>query len=148
MSVAVEVAAPPTARAWWHNVRLWLALAVVVALGAIAVAALVNQPGRALDIESAHKNGSKALAVLLEKYGVRIQQTSDLGTALADASTSAVVVTSPDEYSAAQLGELGRTSRRLVLVRPDSRVAAQFGPNLQAIVDLTKELIAHHQLFK
>jgi DNA-binding transcriptional LysR family regulator len=25
---------------------------------------------------------------------------------------------------------------------------AQFGPNLQAIVDLTKELIAHHQLFK
>ena len=130
----VELAAAPTAPAWWRNVRLWVSLGVVVALGAIAVGAVVNQPGRALDINSADKNGSKALAVLLENYGAHVEQTSELSTALADGGRSTVVVTAPDEYSAAQLEDLGSAARRLVLVRPDSRAAAVFGPNLAPVL--------------
>jgi hypothetical protein len=129
-----EVAAAPTARAWWRNVRLWVSLAVVVALGAIAVGAVVNQPGRGLDINSADQNGSKALGVLLENYGARVEQTSDLDTALADGTHSAVVVTAPDEYSAMQLADLGRAARRLVLVRPDTHASAPFGPNLAPVL--------------
>jgi hypothetical protein len=134
MSVAAEVAAPPNARAWWRNVRLWLALAVVLVLGVLAVGAVVDRPGRALDIGSAHKNGSKALAVLLQKYGVRIRQTTDVHAALAGAGASAVVVTAPDEYSTDQLDTLGRAAARLVLVRPDSQAAALFGPNLAPVI--------------
>ena len=132
--MSVEVAAAPTVRVWWRNVRVWIALAIAVALGAVTVGALVDQPGRALDIGSAHKNGSKALATLLRQYGAHIEQTSELDTALADARGSAVVVTAPDEYSAAQLAELAQTSARLVLVRPDSRTAALFGPNLTPVL--------------
>ena len=134
MTAAVEVAAAPAARVWWRNVRLWVSLAAVVALGAVAVGAVVNQPGRALDINSPDKNGSKALGVLLEKYGAHVEQTSDLDTALADASRSAVVVTAPDEYSTTQLADLGRAADRLVLIRPDSRAAAPFGPNLTPVL--------------
>ena len=129
-STAVEVAAAPTARAWWRGARVWVSLAAVVAVGAVVVGAVVDQPGRALDIGSAHKNGSKALATLLEKFGVRVEQTSDLDTARAGAANSAVVVTAPDEYSAAQLAELARSAARLVLVRPDARTAALVAPNL------------------
>ena len=129
-----EVTAPPTARAWWRQVQLWVSLAVVVALGAIAIGAVVNQPGRALDIDSPDKNGSKALGVLLENYGVHTEQTSDLDTALADGPRGAVVVTAPDEYSASQLVELGRAAGRLVLVRPGTHAAASFGPNLAPVL--------------
>jgi hypothetical protein len=136
MSVTLGVAAPATARAWWRSVRLWVALALLIALGAIAVGALVNRPGRALDIGSAHKNGSKALAVLLQRYGVDVEQTSELTTAAAEATGSAVVVTAPDEYSSVQLGDLARASARLVLIRPDPRTAEQFGPTIAPVLDV------------
>lgn len=131
-----EVAAAPNARASWRQVRLWVSLATVVALGAIAVGAVVNQPGRALDINSADHNGSKALGVLLENYGVHVEQTSALDTALADGTSSAVVVTAPDEYSATQLIDLREATRRLVLVRPGTHAAASFGPNLAPVLNV------------
>lgn len=131
---AAGVAAAPAARAWWRNVRFWVSLAAVVLLGAIVAGALADRPGRELDIGSAHKNGSKALAAVLESYGVHVRQTTELSTALDDGVASSVVVTSPDEYSAAQLTGLAAASARLVLVRPDSRAVGPFGPNPAAVL--------------
>jgi hypothetical protein len=125
--MSTDVAAAPIARPVWRTARLWLVLVAVVALGALLVGTLSDEPGRALDIGSAHKNGSKALARLLEQFGVGIAQTSDLDTALAGTGREVVVVTEPDEYSDAQLAELARRSARLVLVRPDSRTGAVVG---------------------
>jgi hypothetical protein len=119
--MSTDLAAAPIARPVWRIARVWLALGVLVALGALLVSALSDQPARALDAGSAHKNGSKALATLLQNDGVHLTQTTGIGAALAGARRAAVVVTAPDEYSDAQLAELARRSRRLVLVRPDSR---------------------------
>jgi hypothetical protein len=128
MSVTIAPIAP-IARPAWRAARLWLALAAVVALGALLVATLSDHPGRPLDIGSAHKNGSRAVARLLEQYGAHVSQTTDLGTALA-AADSAIVVTAPDEYSGAQLGRLTRAAARVVFARPGERAAAAIAPGL------------------
>lgn len=121
----------PLAPAWWRRIRLWLALAAVVAIGAVLVGALAAEPGRPLDIGSAHKNGSKALAQLLEQYGVTVAQTSSLHTALQAAGHSSVVVSAPDEYSAGQLAVLADAAARMVLAQPGTRAAAAGARGIQ-----------------
>ena len=125
--MSTAVAAAPLARPAWRIARVWLALALLVALGALLVGTLSDQPGRALDIGSAHKNGSQAIARLLEQYGAHVRQTSDIGSALDTAGRNAVVVTAPDEYSDGQLALLAHHFARLVLVRPDTRAGAVVG---------------------
>jgi hypothetical protein len=128
---STEVAPAPVGRHAWRTARGWLALVAVVALGAVLVASLSDQPGRPLDIDSAHKNGSRAIARLLEQYGAQVTQTTDLDTALAAAARSAVVVTAPDDYSAGQLRALVRVAARAVFVRPGRGAAAAIAPGLR-----------------
>lgn len=129
--MTTEVAAAPLVRPWWRRMRLWLALAAVVVVGAVLVGALSDEPGRQLDPSSARKDGSKALVRVLGRYGVRVTTTSSLAAARTRGAGSAVVVVGPSEYSDAQLDTLTSAASRLVLVMPGSRAADGVAPGLE-----------------
>ncbi|PZS35793.1 MAG: DUF4350 domain-containing protein [Pseudonocardiales bacterium] len=130
---APAVSADEMVRPLWHRLRLWLVFAVVVALGAVLIASLSNQPGRPLDPTSAHKNGSKALAVLLRERGIEVIRTTSLVTAARSDVGTTVLVASPTSYSTAQLAALRRSSARLVLLRPSNGVLADLGSGVQPV---------------
>ncbi|MDQ2751290.1 MAG: DUF4350 domain-containing protein [Actinomycetota bacterium] len=117
----------------WRRLRPWLALAVVVVLGALLVTSLATKPGRALDPSSAHKNGSKALAVLLRNGGTQVDRTTSLATARRADADATVLVVSPSDYSDSQLSDLGRRPGRLVLLRPSVAVLAQLAPDVRPV---------------
>jgi hypothetical protein len=118
-------------RPWWRRARLWLVLVVVAVLGGVLVGTLSQSPGRLLDPASAHKDGSKALARLLERYGATVHATGSVRAAAGQGvAGAAVVVTAPDDYSTAQLHRL-RSAARLVLVRPGTRAAAALASGVQ-----------------
>lgn len=118
-------------RPWWQRGRLWLVLAAVVLLAALAVAALAGSTGRPLDPASARHDGSKALAVLLHRYGSTVH-AGDSAVAAGDrAGGSAVVVTAPDDYSDAQLRRLRDAAAELVLISPGTRAAAAVAPGVE-----------------
>jgi hypothetical protein len=119
--MTTDIAPTALLRPWWRRARLWAALAAIVVVGAVLVGALSNEPGRPLDPGSAHKDGSKALAQLLDQYGVTLEATSSVDTALSRAAHRAVVVTAPGEYSTDQLRRLAAGAARLVLAGPDNQ---------------------------
>jgi hypothetical protein len=129
--MTTEVAAAPLVRPWWIRARLWVGLAAVIALGGLLVGTLSSEPGRRLDPSSAHKDGSKALARLLDEYGASVTRTSSVRTAITQGAGTAVVVVAPDEYSNVQLGTLASAAARLVLVAPGSRAARAVAPGLE-----------------
>jgi hypothetical protein len=133
VTTSPPVAAGEVVRPLWRRLRPWLALAVVVLLGALLVTSLSAKPGRALDPSSANKNGSKALAVLLRNGGTEVLRTTSLATARqADAGTTVLVV-SPSDYSDSQLAELRQLPARLVLARPSPAVLAQLAPDVRPV---------------
>ena len=113
LELRTEAAVKPAWRRW----RFWVAVAVLLVLGAVAVTGLTGGPARSLDPSSPSKSGSKALAVLLGQRGVQITRTTDLATAVRRADATVVVV-EPNAYSASQLARLRAGARRLVLVAP------------------------------
>jgi hypothetical protein len=127
--MSVDVAAPELIRPWWRRVRLWLGLALVVVVGGVVVGSLAEQPGRPLDPASPHKDGSKAIARLLDRYGATLRSTSSIDTA--GNASGAVVVTAPDEYSDGQLARLAEGAGRLVLVAPGTRAVAAVAPGVE-----------------
>lgn len=135
--MSADVAPAPLVRPWWTKARLWIGLAAVVVIGAVLVGTLTEAPGRPLDPRSAHQNGSKAVVRLLQRFGATVAATSSLSTALSGGARGAVVLTSPDDYSDAQLREIAAHSARLVLVAPGSRaghaVAAGLEPDAEGV---------------
>lgn len=129
--MSTDVTAAPLVRPMARRLRLWVALAAAVVVGAVLVGTLSDKPGRPLDPGSAHHNGSKALVRLLARYGVAVTATNRVSAAVQRAPRSAVVVTAPDEYSDQQLRELAAATERLVLVRPGSRAARAIAPGLE-----------------
>jgi hypothetical protein len=129
-----EVAPAELLRPWWKQARLWFGLAAVVVAGAVLVGTLSDEPGRPLDPASAHKDGSKALARLLDRYGAAVTATNSVSTAVLRAGHSAVVVTAPDEYSTGQLRRLSTAASRVVLIGPGTQavraVASGIEPDL------------------
>ena len=117
----------------WRRLRPWLALAVVVLLGALLVTSLSAKPGRPLDPTSAHRDGSKALAVLLRRGGATLNRTTSLATALRAGADATVVLPAPDAYSDAQLAQLGQGGARLVLLDPSAPVLAQLAGDVVAV---------------
>ena len=105
-------------RPGWRRARLWVALAAVVLLGAIASSFAAAPPGRPLDPDSARHQGSRALAQLLRQSGTTVRRTTSL-TGIGPGAT--VVIAFPDSYGPAQLRALAGAGRRLVL--PADRVA-------------------------
>jgi hypothetical protein len=115
-----EVSSAPLVRPWWQRARLWAVLLAIVVAGGAAIATLSDEPGRPLDPASAHKNGGKALARLLQHYGADVTPVRSVDAALARPD-AAVLVVAPNDYSTAQLQRLATASTRLVLVRPGTR---------------------------
>ena len=130
-AAAPELAAPALVRPWWRRARLWVVLAIVIVIGAALVGTLSNEPGRPLDPSSPHQDGSKALARLLDRYGVTVSTTTAVDTAVARAPRSAVVVTAPDEYSDGQLRRLSAAAARVVVVAPGTRAGNAVDPGLE-----------------
>jgi hypothetical protein len=120
-------------RPLWRRLRPWLAVAVVIVLGALLVTSLSNKPGRVLDPSSARKNGSQALGVLLRAGGTEVVRTTSLATARQADGATTVIVVSPSDYSDAQLFELGRLPARLVLLEPTPAVLAQLAPGVRPV---------------
>ncbi|MGI8761919.1 MAG: DUF4350 domain-containing protein, partial [Jatrophihabitantaceae bacterium] len=131
MSVTAPRSAPQLARPLWLKLRFWLVLLAIVLLGAAVATALSQPTGRALDPSSADSAGAKALAQVLERYGVTVSRVSSIADADAEAAGTAtsVLVLAPDDYSAAQLRELAGHAGRVVLIAPgaDSLRAAAPG---------------------
>ena len=109
----------------WRRLRLWVAVAAVLVVGAVLVGTLSDSPRRPLDPGSAQPDGSRALARVLAGYGTTVRSTTRLPGA-----GRTVLVTSPDDYSDAQLRELASRSRRLVLIRPGTRATAAVLPRV------------------
>jgi hypothetical protein len=116
---SAEVAAAPLARATWRRARLWLVLGLLVVVAAIAVAALDSSPGAPLDPTSADHNGSRALAVLLGQRETAVSRVTSPADAISAPVTTTIVITSPDDLSAAQLDQLADSGHRLVALDPD-----------------------------
>jgi hypothetical protein len=116
--LSTELSAPPLARATWRGARLWVVLAIVIGLGAIAVALLAGSSAVPLAPDSAAHDGSKALAQLLGQRGTSVQQLHDPGDALARPSTTTVLIVDPDDLGHDQLAQLA-AGHRLVLIAPD-----------------------------
>jgi hypothetical protein len=117
MVTTAAATAGAVVRPAWRRLRLWLVLAVLLALAGVAVALLSPRPGRALDPTSARKDGSKALAALLANHGAPVTRTTSLNTAVR-AGAATILVAEPDAYSANQLARLSRGVGRLVLAGP------------------------------
>jgi Domain of unknown function (DUF4350) len=128
---STEVAAAPLVRATWRRARLWLLLAVVVIAGAIAVVALSSSPGTPLDPTSADHNGSRALAVLLGQRDTAVSRVTSPADAVSAPVATTIVITSPDDLSAAQLDQLAGSGHRLVVLDPDPASLAALAPGYQ-----------------
>ena len=125
MVVDRAVAATPLVRPWWRRARLWFGVAGVVVVAGVLLGTLGNAAGRSLDPHSADAGGSRALARVLAGYGTAVERTTDLGTARA--TSGAVLLTSPDDYSDAQLRELARGTL-LVALHPGTRATSALLP--------------------
>ena len=77
-----EVAAGELVRPFWRRAWLWLAVAGVVALGAVLVGTFSESPTAPLDPGSTNQNGSRALVRVLAEYGTAVSVTSSLTDAL------------------------------------------------------------------
>jgi hypothetical protein len=128
----IVVAAPgPVLRPVWRRARFWIALAALLVLAAVVATAVTGGPERSLDPSSATKGGSRALAVLLEKYGTHVTRTTSLTAA--ERSGGAVVVIEPDAYATAELAALRADADRLVLVAPSAAALARLSAGIRPV---------------
>jgi hypothetical protein len=127
-----EIAPAGLMRPVWRRARLWVVLALVAIAGGAILATLSNPPGRLLDPTSAHKNGSKALARLLARYGTTVKATTSLKAALGSGA-EVLLVAVPDDYSTEQLRVMSSQIAHLVLVQPGTHaleaVASRLAPD-------------------
>jgi hypothetical protein len=125
-AAASAVTAGRVVAPWWRGARWWIGLTGFVFVGAIVVAVSSPAPGYPLDPNSASKDGSKALAQLLNAHGTAVHRVDQL----ADVRPGPVVVPFPNAFAPDQLLGLMHSGHRLVLIAPadvtaiDPRLAA------------------------
>jgi Domain of unknown function (DUF4350) len=113
-----EVTPGEVVRPLWRRTRFWLAMLAALVAGGLLVA-LVGPRGHApLDPESPSKGGAKALAQILDGYGIEVARTTDLDVALGAGAEDSVLVVDPRAYSAGQLDSLRSRAARIVLLEP------------------------------
>jgi hypothetical protein len=122
-----------TPRGFLRRHRVALGLAVLL-LGALVLLALTTGVGRSgtLDPESYEPSGARALATLLEQQGVDVQRTTDIATTLAGTdSDTTIFVPQPRLLTDTEVGELGASSARLVLVAPGPLELSKLGSGIE-----------------
>lgn len=124
----------PTARVVWRRLRGPLAIVCVLVLAGILVAAMQGWSSSAgpLDPRSANRDGTRALAVLLEDRGVEVERVRRLADAVAAAeSDTTVFVTQSELLARPQLRQLARTqTRHIVLAEPGEEVLSVLAPKV------------------
>lgn len=126
--VAADKVVAPT----WRRLRFWFAFGAAVVVGAVLLALVTGDEGRPLDPGSSAKQGSQALARLLQQYGSPVERATSVDGAVAVADREAtLLITAPDDYSARQLDRLRRSVRRVVLVEPGTRTLDRVAPDVQ-----------------
>ncbi|NIH82350.1 DUF4350 domain-containing protein [Amycolatopsis viridis] len=122
----------PDACRIWRAARAPVVIAVIVVLGALVV--LLGSAGQqhgSLDPGSADPGGSRALARLLDRAGVRIvtaRTYADAEAALRDGAT--LLVTAPDLVDPGKLAALRARAADAVLIGPGDRVLSVLTPGV------------------
>ncbi len=116
--------AAPLARSIGRRARLWLALAALVAVGAVIVTALSRPAGQPLDPNSAAPSGSAALARLLTDRGVVVHRSTSVAAAAAAAAEDEVLIAFPGALSVDELRQLVASGHRIVAIAPDADALA------------------------
>jgi hypothetical protein len=119
--------------------RAWVApLAIIglILLGAVLVAFLTPAtPAEGfLDPDSTHATGTHALSDILAARGTVIERvtTTQAAVQAARGASAAIVVTSPDLLTGAELGQLAGAKTDIVIVEPDPTALAVLAPALSA----------------
>lgn len=109
----------PTARGIWGKARLWVVLGVAILVAAIAtVLAARPSEGGALDPRSYKPEGSRALAQILTRQGVRVEHTEEVS----DVEGATLFVVRPDLVAPERLMQISGRAALTVLVAPDGPV--------------------------
>lgn len=120
----------------WRRLRAWVALAVLILLGAALTALVAGRPGTGdLEPDSAEPGGSRAVAEVLGRQGVDVTRVARVADAVeaveaAGASGATVLVVDVSLLGPAQLDTLDATGADLVLVEPDATVLDRLAPAL------------------
>lgn len=127
MTAAPVVSAPPGARTGVRRRAVFPVAVVLAVLLAAGVAALVasGTTNGDLDPASGARNGSRAVARILERQGVAVTRVTD--PAVVTRGGAAVVVVHPELVAPADLRALRAGAQRVVLVEPDATVLDAFG---------------------
>jgi Domain of unknown function (DUF4350) len=125
-------AAQGWARQRWSHWRAWLAVALIVGMGAILVAlAHAPAPAEYLSPNSVGPTGTHALADILARLGRRVQTVTTVSSAIAAAPAGAtLVITSPGILSAGELSTLARVPANLLVVGPSNAALAALTPGV------------------
>jgi uncharacterized protein DUF4350 len=120
--------------------RLWLfwilagLVAVMVALGSLAITGAVSSAGVPLSPTDSSPQGSKALAEVLRQQGVTVTATDSMVAtrmAASNPATTTIFVVDDGHYlSGAKLQELRRLSSHIILMTPDFDQLDAFAPEV------------------
>lgn len=127
-SVQTQSVQAQSLRPAWRSVRWWLVLGGLIVIAGLGLAFAQPAPGRPLDPASASKNGTRALSVLLANRGTSSRTVTRLDDAIDAPASATIVLTSPDDYSSAQLEQLLTAGHRLVAVDPDVEALRTLAP--------------------
>ncbi|KZB82429.1 DUF4350 domain-containing protein [Amycolatopsis regifaucium] len=123
----------PDARRIWRGVRLPLAVILLVVLtGTLVVLARGEQTPGALEPGSYEPGGSRALATLLEREGVKIPIARTAAEANGVARDATVLITQPAYLPEHTFAEIRRTAKHVVLVQPSPGTLEEILPGVRS----------------
>ncbi|EME57406.1 DUF4350 domain-containing protein [Amycolatopsis decaplanina] len=122
----------PDARRIWRGVRLPLAVVLLIVLtGTLLVLFRGEQTTGALEPGSYEPGGSRALATLLEREGVKITTVRSAAEAKGFAAGTTVLITQPAYVPKSTFAEIRRNAEHVVLVRPSSGTVEEVLPGVR-----------------
>ncbi|WP_414935560.1 DUF4350 domain-containing protein [Amycolatopsis sp. cmx-11-51] len=122
----------PDARRIWRGVRFPLAVVLLIVLtGTLLVLFRGEQTTGALEPGSYEPGGSRALATLLEREGVKIIPVHTAAEAKDFAEGATVLITQPGYVPKSAFTEFRRISPRIVLVQPSASTVDEMLPGVR-----------------
>ncbi|RSN36330.1 DUF4350 domain-containing protein [Amycolatopsis sp. WAC 01416] len=130
----------PDARRIWRGVRLPLAVVLMLVLtGTLLVLVQGEQTTGALEPGSYEPGGSRALATLLEREGVKIPVVRTAAAAKGVARDATVLITQPAYLPKNTFAEIRRSAKHVVLVRPSPATVEEILPGVRSTGQLETE---------
>ncbi|MFC3451842.1 DUF4350 domain-containing protein [Amycolatopsis speibonae] len=130
----------PDARRVWRGVRLPLAVVFLLVLtGTLLVLVQGEQSTGALEPGSYEPGGSRALATLLEREGVKITTVHTAAELKGAAAGATVLITQPAYVPKSTFTEIRRDAENVVLVRPSPGTVDEVLPGVRVSGQLETE---------